>query len=32
VVWVPQWRPDWPDEAEAGPSAMRWAAAVGRKP
>ena len=31
VVWVLQWRPDWPDEAEAGSSAMRWAAAVGRK-
>jgi len=31
VVWVPQWRPDWPDDAEGGPTVMRWAAAVGRR-
>ena len=32
VVWVPQWHPDWPDEADGEPGVMPWAAAVGRKP
>jgi len=32
VVWVPQWRPTRPEDADAGRSTMPWAAAVGRKP
>ncbi len=35
VVWVPQWRPDWPDEADGAwpdPSQTQLAAAVGVKP
>jgi hypothetical protein len=32
VVWVPQWRPDWPDEVGEDPASTVVAAAVGRKP
>jgi hypothetical protein len=32
VVWVPQWRPDWPDEVGTDPASTLAAAAVGRKP
>jgi SAM-dependent methyltransferase len=32
VVWVPQWRPDWPDDVGADPASTSIAAAVGRKP
>lgn len=32
VVWVPEWRPDWPDDVGLQPEAMGFAAAVGRKP
>lgn len=32
VVWVPQWRPDWPDDVGADPSSSQAAAAVGLKP
>jgi hypothetical protein len=33
VVWVQDWRPDWPDDAELLQATTNpWAAAVGRKP
>lgn len=32
VVWLPQWRPDWPDDVGPDPAATVVAAAVGRKP
>jgi SAM-dependent methyltransferase len=31
VVWLPEWRPDWPDEVGSDPSSVGIAAAVGRK-
>lgn len=31
VVWVSEWRPDWPDEVEADPSSNVMIAAMGRK-
>jgi SAM-dependent methyltransferase len=31
VVWVPEWRPDWPDEVGSHPEASTVAVAVGRK-
>jgi S-adenosyl methyltransferase len=31
VVWVSEWRPDWPDEVRADPSAQVMIAAMGRK-
>ncbi|GAB6903855.1 SAM-dependent methyltransferase [Kineosporia succinea] len=31
LVWVPQWRPDWPDDAGADPSSSYVIAGVGRK-
>lgn len=31
VVWVPEWRPDWPDEVGPEPSDSVMIAAVGRK-
>jgi len=32
VVWLPQWRPDWPDDVGPNPESTVVAAAVGRKP
>jgi S-adenosyl methyltransferase len=32
VVWVPEWRPDWPDDVGPDPASTLIAAAVGRKP
>jgi hypothetical protein len=32
VVWLPEWRPDWPDEVGPHPENSMAAAAVGRKP
>jgi hypothetical protein len=32
VVWVPEWRPDWPDQVGDDPSVSGFAAAVGVKP
>jgi SAM-dependent methyltransferase len=31
VVWVSEWRPDWPDEVGTGPSSRVMIAAMGRK-
>jgi SAM-dependent methyltransferase len=31
VVWVPQWRPDWPDEVGHDPASTSIGGAVGRK-
>ncbi|GLY30361.1 SAM-dependent methyltransferase [Kineosporia sp. NBRC 101731] len=31
LVWVPQWRPDWPDEVGVDPSSSYVIAGVGRK-
>ncbi|MFG1922061.1 SAM-dependent methyltransferase [Cryptosporangium sp. NPDC048952] len=31
LVWLPQWRPDWPDEATEDPSWTEMVCAVGRK-
>jgi SAM-dependent methyltransferase len=31
VVWLPQWRPDWPDEVGPDPASTVVAAGVGRK-
>ena len=31
VVWVPEWRPDWPDDVGTDPASTLVAAAVGRK-
>ena len=32
VVWLPEWRPDWPDEVGPAPESTAVAAGVGRKP
>jgi hypothetical protein len=32
VVWVTQWRPDWPDDVGSDPASSLVGAAVGRKP
>jgi hypothetical protein len=32
LVWLSQWRPDWPDQVGDNPSASAVACAVGRKP
>jgi hypothetical protein len=32
VVWVPEWRPDWPDDVGLDPASSTVAAAVGQKP
>jgi len=32
LVWLREWRPDWPDEVGENPSANAMVAAVGRKP
>jgi SAM-dependent methyltransferase len=32
VVWVPQWRPDWPDDVGPDPASTLILAAVGRRP
>jgi SAM-dependent methyltransferase len=32
VVWVSEWRPDWPDDVGSDPAFTSLAAAVGRKP
>lgn len=32
VVWVQDWRPDWPDDLQLDPSTNPWAAAVARRP
>jgi S-adenosyl methyltransferase len=31
VVWLPEWRPDWPDETGTEPESSSLAAAVGRR-
>lgn len=32
VVWLPEWRPDWPDDVGPDPASFLGGAAVGRKP
>ena len=32
LVWLSQWRPDWPDEVDADPSIAQMLCGVGRKP
>ena len=32
VVWIPEWRPDWPDDVGPDPASTLIAAGVGRKP